>query len=663
MANSTTATISAEAAAPPARPIRYETPDHVLCSATTPSAIPFLAGGDQGDGTFLYKLDLDGHNDDQDPDGLFNYAKRFIDPALWSKLAIRRSAGNKGHRPGYHIAFRTTQPLNPVNIYDPRSGAHAGELCNQRIELVGYIQGSADAIPVLSTIELHKLFYIFNAPGAITHHQAADDTTPVTTRKDRIHEGVQLIAGYADITPARARAELNQLEASRPRIADFRRRLRTASNRSNAYGAFVQSLMLHAGPYGGTTEERCKWVAALAIEEGANGKEKDKDYQIVRDTAALIAKILHGDPMNPRTDGTIPEWIIPKWFTSEPRPAPAAPPVAPPVAPHAPAHTQPAHRPPGDKAKKIRQLEKLIRRQMLDDSGADGRIYYHVPDLADDLQCKPRSVSNYLQALEQAGKIKRGQIPGRGGRAYFEILPAFWHANNSAKPDKAEPQPDTPWHANKNAAEGVQKPETNETTPQWIGAPKSCVASPAGAGDDRAATLGADDRQLDQHTGAHYSPALDWTNAGQLGEGTDRHTDDRQLVQHTGAHYSPALDWTNAGNNPVAEAPAARPQARPLFGAPLSAPAGASDDAIRCAIAEHFDHAVAQPRSRSARKGQASFIGRDQQVKATYRRRARYGAAPPPTPYRPPAMAEIAELPDFGPLVSVTITTVERAQP
>jgi hypothetical protein len=112
-----------------------------------------------------------------------------------------------------------------------------------------------------------------------------------------------------------------------------------------------------------------------------------------------------------------------------------------------------------------------------------------------------------------------------------------------------------------------------------------------------------------------------------------------------------------------APAGAARSQPR----VPSPAPAGASDDAIRASIAAHFAHEAAQPRPHSAHEGQARFVGRDQQLKASYRHRKRYGTAPPPSPYRPPVRVEIVDLPDFGPSVvelkDITTTAPQAPQP
>jgi hypothetical protein len=56
-------------------------------------------------------------------------------------------------------------------------------------------------------------------------------------------------------------------------------------------------------------------------------------------------------------------------------------------------------------------------------------------------------------------------------------------------------------------------------------------------------------------------------------------------------------------------------------------------------------HARRQPRQ----KGQDSFLGRGQDVKATYQRRKTHGTAPTPAPYRPRTRLEMEDLPEPPP--------------
>jgi hypothetical protein len=56
-------------------------------------------------------------------------------------------------------------------------------------------------------------------------------------------------------------------------------------------------------------------------------------------------------------------------------------------------------------------------------------------------------------------------------------------------------------------------------------------------------------------------------------------------------------------------------------------------------------HARRQPRQ----KGQDSFLGRGQDVKATYQRRKTHETAPTPAPYRPRTRLEMEDLPEPPP--------------
>lgn len=419
--------------------------------------------GLQPDGSYLAFVDLDEHCAGQDAAEMLAYVLRRAGPELDARLPIRRSL----HVKGRHLPFRYHRPIPTVKVYDPRQpDRHVGELIGEgcRLTLTGeWLQGSPATIPLLTTIELMQLLSAIHAPGALGSIEGHE--TPKTTRSDRLKEGKNLIAGWATVRGWQT--QLDTLLETRPMLEKRRDALRTEADRSKAYGNFVQSLMLHAAGLGTTVEGRCKVVAAMAIGTGAGGKEQDSDYSIERDTAVLIAKIVNGDAMVERSDGTIPHWITPRWVngyvvtTSEPEPEPVK---------------RPAHRPTGDRAKMVKRLEKLIRR-WLEDSPS-GRIYYYAADLADDLGCSPRSVTNYLADLADAGKIKRGQLGGAGGRAYFDVLPAFWHANNSAQAAENEAKPVDFWHASPMPEQRVPTPETAENTVQCNkvgGAPKPCA--------------------------------------------------------------------------------------------------------------------------------------------------------------------------------------------
>lgn len=538
--------------------IRYETAEHVLCDANTPGAIPFVVGGRQPDGTYLYMFDLDSHTPDQNAARLLAYGHQCA-PTVLAKLTPVPTKRN-----GCHLPFRYHRALNPGNIYDPRTNTHAGELLQERIDLV-------DA-PLLSTAELCNLMGAFRVPGIFSQD---DDQAPAelrglstTTRKEYLRIGQSYIAGWECISNPLARLDKFCLE--RPMVATYRAKLRTRADRSAAYGAFVQSLMLNAAGLGRTTEERCQMVAAMAIAVGAGGKEDERTYNIERDTPVLIAKILDGAPMAPRADGTIPRWVIPKWYSGEP--------IAPAPAPAAPA-PRPAHRPIGDRAKMVKRLEKLIRRWL--DDNPDGRIFYYVADIADDLGCSPRSAQNYLRDLELANKIKRGQRGGAGGRAYLDVLPAFWGANKSAPTPKTEAQTPAFWGASAPAESPVPMPESadqNAPTIEVERAPKACAPAPAAPGP-------IDDAAIVAAIGAYYAAVFaeprprraHADQAGFMGRGQEVKAVLRR--RRPGPLPAPAayvppnrveeVDLPDFGAPP-------RAAGAHSFGAPLPAPAGAS---------------------------------------------------------------------------------------
>ncbi len=451
--------------------LRYETADHVLQDAYRPGLTIFTPGGLQADGTYAYKLDLDRHRPEQDPDDLLRHIRRRVGDDLYHQLVIRRTK-----RRGYHIVFQTTCPLNPVKVYDPRRPAlHVGELLDARIELTGdYVQGSAATIPTLTTLELCKFFSAIHAPG----HRIEDDTEyevlyeNTTKRKERMAEGLDLIAGWQTIRGWRV--ELDQKCDRSPQLAKYRAELRTNKDRSAGYGNFVQSLMLHAAGFGRTTEERCQMVAAMAIGTGANGKEREKDYRIEHDTAVLIPRILHGDAMEPRPDGTIPHWQIPRWASGQPLP---------PRTPTPPAPPKPLrHRPPGDKAKGLARLRRILEDRALD---TFGKVYYGADDLEDwGARCKVgrRTIQDYLSIIEMNGEITRGRDGGRGACYWFVLNPQSWDANKSLPAPETTAESVQSWDANAPAPARVPMLETdNETVPtiEVEGAPKTRVPAPA----------------------------------------------------------------------------------------------------------------------------------------------------------------------------------------
>lgn len=543
--------------------IRYETPEHVLCDATDDGAIPFVAGGLQDDGTFLYKFDLDQHHEYQDAKGMLDYILRHLPPALAARLHIRRSNGG-----GYHIPIRTTRPLCAVKLSDPRNGVYAGEICDQRIEVDIC---TADDIPLLSYDEVRTLIYYLPAPGAMGEVRATDDGTPSaadTTRKARIREGLALIAGYRSIHTWRQ--QLDTLIAQKPMLATYRGKLRTSPDRSTAYGNFIQSLMLHAIPLGASTEERCAMVAAMAIGTGANGKEQDQDYRVERDTAAIIAKIIHGDRFEtPNKDGTYRHWTTPAWVNG------AKLPPAPPPEPTKRA----AHRPAGDKDKQIARFKRILARRWEDDP--TGKFFYFADDLDDwgaRLGVKRRAIQGYLTQLEAQGQIRRGQESGRaGGRPWMIILGAFWDANNSSATAQTTAKPPPTRDAHATPAQRIRTPETANNTVQCIKVEEHQKPAhlPAADPDDWADYWAGAERAADDWKQSPEGRRMTWWDQ----QRDAWPVDEKVLAIGRGATLSESSPPTPPPPTPRGLAPGVRLVARAVgvqvLGAPLPAPAGA----------------------------------------------------------------------------------------
>lgn len=477
--------------------IRYETPEHVLCDATTPGAIPFIAGGLQDDGTYLYKLDLDQHTPEQDAAGLLAYLRKRL--PLFDRLRVRRTK-----RSGYHIPFRYHRALVTGKLYDPRNGQHAGELLDARIELDHY---DASDIPTLTALEFSQLQAAIHGLAAVPVEGRTSTIVDTSTpRKDRIAEGEQLIAGWGSIRDWHTR--LDALCDARPMLAKRRAELRTLPDRSVAYSRFVQSLMLHAIPLGTTTESRCAMVAAMAIGSGANGKEQDKDYRIERDTAALIAKIIHGDAMEPRADGTIPHWITPTWVNGQQLPK-----VEPVVAP------EPVKRPDHATVRRDLRIATLRRKLSAIEPDEWGRRHF----LIERISSAPRRTAQAdLKWLRDHGEIVTGQIGGNG-TPYAVLTSQFGGAKPCKKPDTATLPAAENWGASAEPLHSVPMPKAATQDVQCIKVertPKSSAptAQPAGGAGGAPARAPAGAQVLGaplpaaapivESGGASYDPAL-----------------------------------------------------------------------------------------------------------------------------------------------------------
>jgi hypothetical protein len=169
--------------------------------------------------------------------------------------------------------------------------------------------------------------------------------------------------------------------------------------------------LLATAHYGSSIQERYRTIAALAIEDCP--KRDQKGYSAEMDIAAILMRIIHGDPRQNGGHFKIPHWA------SDYRPA-----------------TRPAHRPRGDYTTHLQSLRNLLLRY------GDGlRIEFLTTQrgheklsaaaLARHLKVTPRSVRRYLATLEQQHEILRDQADGRTGQLIITLLPHFGHV-----PDK-----------------------------------------------------------------------------------------------------------------------------------------------------------------------------------------------------------------------------------
>jgi hypothetical protein len=188
--------------------------------------------------------------------------------------------------------------------------------------------------------------------------------------------------------------------------------------RSDAYANYVQSLMLLADKtYGATVADKCCTVAAIAMEDCA--EQNERGYNVLKDTAALIARILHGDQ---RRNGT-GHFRIPYWADN-----------------YRPSMRQRGH-PAGSRAHQLHILRHLLLRNALGDRVESIRIRtatlkLTVANLARALpgsRVTPRSVRRYLATLEQQQEILREEVDGRNGRLVIILLPCFDHPRKADK--------------------------------------------------------------------------------------------------------------------------------------------------------------------------------------------------------------------------------------
>lgn len=352
------------------------------------------------DGTYLCRIDLDGHRPDQDPAAAYEAIAATLGPLL-DKCAVKRSTSGTGIDVLF-LAERELPNNQPLYI----NGVHVGELF-----CVGghvgvpesWLRGSLETLELLEPEELEQLLKV------VSLQQGTGKPASWTARS---REGLPLIRGWQQVDRGHfigAEGMPKTFVGDKPKHKIARanwRRLMEAKpgERSDAYAGFVQSTMLLATEtYGSTPEEKCRTVAAIAIPVCL--KASDGDYDVVKDTAAIIAKVLHGDAYtNGRGHFKIPSWA------QEYRPV-----------------TRTAKcRPTGDRDKALGRLRRLLNchttGMRVEEIGGQKLT---IDLLARKLGVEPRSVQRYLAALEANGEIIRDKVDGRGGRLVITLLPNF----------------------------------------------------------------------------------------------------------------------------------------------------------------------------------------------------------------------------------------------
>ncbi|NTU82154.1 MAG: HTH domain-containing protein [Chloroflexales bacterium] len=350
--------------------------------------------GKLADDSYLCRIDIDQHAN-QDAEAAFERFMPLIE-TLPGKFAVRGS--NRGK--GYDLIFRSPCEL-PNNQPFLIDGRRAGEIfCyGGRVVDEGWIETTPEQLEILEEEELAYLLTLIQLLGT----NAAKEIS----WQSRVREGMTLIRGYQtlDIAPLLGPDAMPKVFAGAKQAHQIAqsnwRRLQTAAKgaRSELYANYVQSLMLLAnGTFGKTLEEKSCTVAAIAI---AHCPRTDKPRKhIEHETAALIARMLHGDPYKYRRG----HFTIPYWAKEY------RPPVR---SPGRPRRTQQAQ---------LRKLRTLLFKHAEGDrvEQLDGRKLT-VTLLAKRLGVEDRTIQRYLAELEADGEISRDHVPGRGGHLVIHL--------------------------------------------------------------------------------------------------------------------------------------------------------------------------------------------------------------------------------------------------
>lgn len=362
--------------------------------------------GQQGDGSFLVRIDIDQHADKQNAEAVFQAIATALGSAF-DKCAVKRSTNGQG----YDVLLKCQVSL-PNNRHFDYAGVHAGEIfCDGGYVGVptdgNWLWGSLFDLAMLSEAELQQLLSIISF------------TTNVTDRvswSERAREGQRLIRGWRDVNTPKFLEAYGMPKAfsgsDRKHLisqSNWRKlQAATKGERSEAVANFLQSLFWVAPiSYGASVEERCRTIAAIAIEADPRAKQEGRDIE--KDIAALIARILNGDQRQYSNNCfTTPNWAL------EYQPAPK----------------QAKGRPKGDRYSQIAKLRLLLLKNAEGDEVYRlGRNKLTVAILGEKLGVQERTVQTYLATLEQNREIVREQDGGRGGGLKITLMPMF----NSAK--------------------------------------------------------------------------------------------------------------------------------------------------------------------------------------------------------------------------------------
>lgn len=389
--------------------------------------------GKRADDTYFCRIDIDQHGEHQDAEASFARLLPFIESAP-EQFAVRRSTNGRG----YDVLFLSPRELPNNQPFTIDSN---------------WIHGAPEQLVPLGDDQLERLLTVVKLRGVNANAEV--------TWSARAREGLPLIRGYEGVEISR---HLNadgmpksfEGEEKKHRIAKQNwKKLKTATKgqRSEAFSQLVVSLMLLAPKsYGTSIEEKCTTVAAIAMPHNPRRADKGPEH-VEKDTAALIARILHGDPYKSR-DGHFPR---PYWADSYE--------VA----------RRSQGRPKGNLQRALGRIRCLLREHIEGDTVEHIRgRKLTVQLLAAKFNVEKRTIQRYLAALETQGEIRRQAVPGRDGRLVIEILPGFSAvAKRNPRSRRSTPTgPDSP-EAVDYRAKGVT--EIAEQDPDNELEPEGCV--------------------------------------------------------------------------------------------------------------------------------------------------------------------------------------------